>query len=116
MKKAIDIQKKLLPDLLSIIQKRFHILQYIGAMEPVGRRSLSATLGLTERVLRSEVDFLKQQKLLYSTSAGMSLTDEGKELLQDLSGVMREIAGIDEMEHDLAKNPEYQEGYHCFWK
>jgi central glycolytic genes regulator len=103
MKKAIDIQKKLLPDLLSIIQKRFHILKYIGAMEPVGRRNLSATLGLTERVLRSEVDFLKQQKLLYSTSAGMGLTDEGKELLQDLSGMMREIAGIDQMEHDLQR-------------
>jgi central glycolytic genes regulator len=103
MKKVIDIQKKLLPDLLTIIQKRFHILRYIGAMEPVGRRNLAATLGLTERVLRSEVDFLKQQKLLYSTSAGMGLTAEGKELLQDLSGVMREIAGVDQMEQDLKR-------------
>ena len=42
MKKVIDIQKKLLPDLLTIIQKRFHILRYIGAMEPVGRRNLAA--------------------------------------------------------------------------
>ena len=41
MKSLIELQKRLLPDLLSIIQKRFHILQYIGAMEPVGRRSLS---------------------------------------------------------------------------
>ena len=57
MRKVIDIQKKLLPDLLAIIQKRFHILRYIGAMEPVGRRNLASSLGLTERVLRSEVDF-----------------------------------------------------------
>ena len=63
MKTVIDIQKRLLPDLLSIIQKRFHILQYIGAMEPVGRRSLAVTLGLTERVLRSEVDFSKRTKV-----------------------------------------------------
>ena len=63
MKSIIDFQKRLLPDLLTIIQKRYHILRYIGAMEPVGRRSLAASLGLTERVLRSEVDFLKQQKL-----------------------------------------------------
>ena len=63
MKTVIEIQKKLLPDLLSIIQKRFHILRYIGAMEPVGRRSLATTLGLTERVLRSEVDFLKATKV-----------------------------------------------------
>src|SRR3954451_21836624 len=103
MKKVIDIQKKLLPDLLIIIQKRFHILRYIGAMEPVGRRNLAATLGLTERVLRSEVDFLKQQKLLFSTSAGMGLTNEGKELLQDLRWMMREISGIDQMEQDLKR-------------
>jgi len=103
MKKVIELQRKLLPDLLSIIQKRFHILQYIGAVEPVGRRNLATNLGLTERVLRSEVDFLKQQKLLYSTSAGMNLTIDGKELLQDLSFVMREIAGIDQKEHELEK-------------
>lgn len=103
MKSVIEIQKKLLPDLLVIMQKRYHILQYIGSMEPVGRRSLAVSLGLTERVLRSEVDFLKEQKLLYSTSSGMSLTSVGRELLQELSIVMREIAGIDEMENDLTR-------------
>ena len=33
----------------------------------------------------------------------MGLTAEGKELLQDLSGVMREIAGVDQMEQDLKR-------------
>ncbi|WP_338471840.1 sugar-binding domain-containing protein [Niallia sp. XMNu-256] len=101
MKSMIELQKRLLPDLLSIIQKRFHILQYIGAMEPVGRRSLAATLGYTERVLRSEVEFLKEQKLLYSTSAGMSLTEDGRELIQKLEDFMRELSGLDEMEKQL---------------
>ncbi|WP_338449365.1 sugar-binding domain-containing protein [Niallia oryzisoli] len=103
MKSIIQLQKRLLPDLLSIIQKRFQILRFIGAMEPVGRRSLAASLGLTERVLRSEVDFLKQQKLLFSTSAGMSLTESGKELVEELQGHIREIMGIDEMESDLKR-------------
>ena len=62
-------------------------------MEPVGRRNLAGVLGLTERVLRSEVDFLKQQKLLYSTSAGMSLTNEGKKLSKNSVGMMRDISG-----------------------
>ena len=84
MKSLIELQKRLLPDVLSIIQKRFHILQYIGAMEPVGRRSLAVTVGLTERVLRSEVEFLKEQKLLFSTSAGMSLTEDGRNWLVNL--------------------------------
>ena len=101
MKSLIELQKRLLPDVLSIIQKRFHILQYIGAMEPVGRRSLAATVGLTERVLRSEVDFLKEQKLLFSTSAGMSLTDDGREIVGQLEDFMRDLSGIDDMEAKL---------------
>jgi central glycolytic genes regulator len=101
MKSIIELQKRLLPDLLSIIQKRFHILQYIGAMEPVGRRSLASTMGLTERVLRSEVEFLKEQKLLFSTSAGMSLTEDGRELVQELEGFIRDLSGIDTMESKL---------------
>lgn len=101
MKSVIELQKRLLPDLLTVIQKRFQILRFIGAMEPVGRRSLAASLGLTERVLRSEVEFLKQQKLLFSTTAGMSLTEDGKELVEELLGFIRDIIGIDEMESNL---------------
>ncbi|MCQ6275682.1 sugar-binding domain-containing protein [Bacillus sp. V3B] len=104
MKSIIDLQKRLLPDLLSIIQKRYHILHIIGSMEPVGRRTLSVTLDLTERVLRSEVDFLKQQKLIYSTSSGMSLTEDGKELVEELGSVIRDITGIDEMESGLQQS------------
>lgn len=103
MKKMIKVQKVLLPDLLEVMQKRYQILKYIGSMEPVGRRSLAVQLGLTERVLRSEVEFLKKQNLLYSTSSGMSLTDEGKDLLDELYAVMREISGLDQMEAELQK-------------
>ncbi|MBP3037930.1 hypothetical protein J9303_00205 [Bacillaceae bacterium Marseille-Q3522] len=97
----MEIQKKLLPDLLLVMQKRYHILKYIGLMQPVGRRSLSGSLGLTERVLRSEVSFLKEQKLLSVTSAGMSLTKDGKELVGQLENVMREITGINDLEVQL---------------
>ena len=65
MQTVIEVQKKLLPDLLAIMQKRYHILQYISTMEPVGRRNC-CNLGLTERVLRSEVEFLKEQNLFKS--------------------------------------------------
>ena len=101
MREFIDMQRKLLPDLLQVIQKRYSILRYIGYMQPVGRRSLAASLGLTERTLRSEVEFLKEQNLITAGSVGMSLTLEGKNLLEDLEGFMREIKGIDVMELEL---------------
>ena len=94
----IEIQKRLLPDLLTVMQKRYYILQYINNMQPVGRRSLAGSLGLTERVLRGEVEFLKEQKLIQISTIGMSLTSIGKETLESLSSVMREVTGINEME------------------
>lgn len=101
MRSFIDIQRTLLPDLLQVMQKRYTILRYIGFMQPVGRRSLAASLGYTERILRSEVDFFKDQNLVNANNVGMSLTLEGKNLLEDLEGIMRELRGIDEMELEL---------------
>jgi central glycolytic genes regulator len=101
MQSFIDIQKRLLPDLLQVLQKRYSILRYIGFMQPVGRRSLAVSLGYTERVLRGEVEFLREQNLIYTNNVGMSLTPEGKNLLEDLEGFMRELKGIDVMELEL---------------
>jgi central glycolytic genes regulator len=101
MYSLLDIQKKLLPDLLQIMQKRYLILQYIDRMQPVGRRSLAQSLGFTERVLRSEVEFLKEQQLITITSLGAEITTIGKDLLEKLESVMREAAGIDVMEEQL---------------
>ncbi|MBM6618996.1 sugar-binding transcriptional regulator [Bacillus suaedaesalsae] len=101
MKTLIDIQKKLLPDLLTVMQKRYRILQYIRLNEPIGRRSLSVALDITERVLRSEVDFLKEQELIVMNSAGMALTDDGYQVLFELEEMMKEVAGISVLEKKL---------------
>jgi central glycolytic genes regulator len=101
MQSLIDIQKRLLPDLLQVLHKRYSILRHIGFMQPVGRRSLANNLGYTERVLRSEVDFLKEQNLVSINSIGMNLTLEGKNLLEDLEEMIRELIGIDVMELEL---------------
>lgn len=101
MDSLLDIQKRLLPDLLNVMQKRYHILHYINLMQPVGRRSLAISLGMTERVLRSEVEFLKDQNLISVTGVGMSLTADGKNLLEKLESIMRGVIGIDKLEKQL---------------
>ncbi|NIK14001.1 DNA-binding transcriptional regulator LsrR (DeoR family) [Saccharococcus thermophilus] len=101
MQSLIEAQKKLLPDLLEVMQKRYQILHYISLMQPVGRRVLANSLGMSERVLRSEVQFLKEQNLLAVGSIGTSLTPEGKELLRTLEDVMREVLGLKDLEAAL---------------
>lgn len=59
-------------------RKDIEFFRYIEIMQPVGRRSLSQSLQITERVLRSETDFLKDQDLIAISTSGMRLTEEGK--------------------------------------
>ncbi|OEF99720.1 hypothetical protein BHF71_07650 [Vulcanibacillus modesticaldus] len=83
------------------MQKRFKILHYISLMQPIGRRSLSQALGWTERVLRAEAEFLKQQGLIDIETIGMKLTDEGYQVLEELSPYIKKIFGLNELEQKL---------------
>jgi len=102
MKSIINVQKRLIPDLVEIMQKRYRILRYIEIMQPVGRRSLSQSLQITERVLRSETDFLKDQDLIAISTSGMRLTEEGKIILDQLESIMKEFSSAPELEKQLA--------------
>jgi central glycolytic genes regulator len=101
MRSLVEIQQKLLPDLLPIMQKRYQILQYIRLMEPIGRRNLAASLGFSERVLRGEIQFLKDQNLIHVHTNGMTLTREGLLVLQQLEDFMKEVSGLKVLESKL---------------
>lgn len=60
-------------------------------------------LDMTERVLRSEIEFLKEQQLISARPAGMEITDNGRMLLAELAGLVREAAGIRELEQQLGR-------------
>lgn len=109
MQHVISLQEKLLPDLLKVMTQRYHILQYLRLMGPIGRRGLSSSLGLTERVLRKEVEFLKKQGLVSATVQGMTLTGEGAELLDGLKEAMKEISGLKELEQTLKNELQLKE-------
>lgn len=97
IRQLVQIQKRIVPDLIEEMQTRYDILHYVRLMQPIGRRTLATSLGLTERVLRREVDFLKEQGLLEVATQGMSLTDEGRTVLRSMHSVMAELAGISDM-------------------
>ncbi|MBS4219418.1 hypothetical protein KHA96_13915 [Bacillus sp. FJAT-49711] len=101
MHSFLKIQTQIVPDMLSVMQKRYQILRSIRLTEPVGRRTLADMLGLTERVLRSEAEFLKARQLITIKTAGMMVTPKGAKLLLELDEMMREITGISKMEQSL---------------
>jgi central glycolytic genes regulator len=91
------------PDLLDVMQERFHILRNIYWMQPIGRRSLSDSMGITERVLRTETDFLKQQQLINTSKSGMTLTEKGLEVYQGLETVMNQLLGMHQIEKEISQ-------------
>jgi central glycolytic genes regulator len=109
MRSLLDIQKKLLPDLLDVMRYRYRILQTIRFMQPVGRRSLAANLNITERILRSEVEFLKKQGLLHISSQGMTATEDGIAILTELEEMMKEVSGLTVLEGKIREKLDLSE-------
>jgi len=103
IQQLIQVQKQIVPDMLDTLRHRYDILHYVRLMQPIGRRTLAVSLGLTERILRREVDFLKDQGLLMVATQGISLTESGRNVLRDLHEVMGEILGISEVARELER-------------
>jgi len=97
IRQLVQVQKRIVPDLLEEMQTRYDILHYVRLMQPIGRRALAASLGLTERILRREVEFLKDHGLLEAATQGMSLTDDGRNVLRSMHAIMAELAGVTDM-------------------
>ncbi|NGQ95092.1 hypothetical protein G3578_07920 [Brevibacillus sp. SYP-B805] len=101
MRDLIEIQQKLLPDLVDVLRKRYMLLQSIFHLQPIGRRTLAQVSSTTERILRGEVELLKEMGLLSFTAAGMSVTEEGQRVLERLEPMVAELFGLTELAQRL---------------
>lgn len=94
MKALMEMQKKLYPDILHVIERRYSILSSVELFQPIGRRSLSENTNTSERIVRSEVTFLHKQGLIDITTKGMHITKEGTLVLGQLAEFMNEVSGL----------------------
>lgn len=99
----LAVARRIAPEMVEVIQSRARILQRIQLMQPIGRRALAAALGTTERILRTEVDFLRQQGLVIAQAAGMQLSDEGQVLLSELEAALASIEGRSDLSAALSR-------------
>lgn len=101
MKEIIEIQKIIAPETIEIIKKRHNILRSIGHLQPIGRRALATQLRIGERILRTDVEFLKEQGLVDVTATGMSMTQNGWRLLASMTEYVKELLGLKHIEEQL---------------
>lgn len=99
--KILEIQNKIVPETVELFMKRYEILKVISSMQPIGRRSLSVRLGITERTMRTEIDKLKELNLIDIKSAGVELTNDGIDVLSEIHGSFYYIKNLSDLELKL---------------
>lgn len=109
MNEIIKLEKKIIPELVEVIEKRYNILRNIRYNEPIGRRILANKLGIGERIVRTEINFLKSQNLIDINTAGMTVTEEGNEVLEKLKEFMYSLKGLDDIEKYLKKKLNFKD-------
>ena len=101
MSELINLQKRLVPEVVDITEKRYSILRAIEFNQPVGRRALAGILGQSERWVRSELDILKNQNLIDIQPLGMMVTVEGKDIIYKLRDYISELKGLKDLENTV---------------
>ena len=103
LEKLFDLQKKIIPELIETLIERYNILRLIYFHQPIGRRNLSMALGMGERVIRGEVNFLKEQGFIEIKAEGMNTTELGENTLETLKHFIHKFKGLTSIENQIEK-------------
>lgn len=98
VQEILALEKKIVPELVELLEKRYNILRTIYYNQPIGRRVLATELSLGERIVRTEINFLKEQNLIEINTPGMTVTEEGVQVVEELKDFVREIKGLSDIE------------------
>lgn len=89
----VDAQRKLVPEMMELMQQRYRVLNLVKMAGPIGRRPLGQMVGLSERETRTVMDLLREQNLIQIAKEGATITSEGVTVLLALGSAMEEWSG-----------------------
>ena len=98
MQEILELQRRIVPELVHTLEKRYNILETIYYNQPIGRRVLASELNMGERIVRNEIELLKSQRLIEINSPGMTITQDGQRILEGLKGLIHQIKGLNDIE------------------
>lgn len=104
MEDILKLQQKIVPELVELLEKRYNILRTIYYNQPIGRRVLANNLEIGERIVRTEINFLKGQNFIEINTPGMTVTEEGEEIIDNLKDFIHELKGLSEIEKFIKKS------------
>lgn len=98
MKNTVMALQKIIPKEIDVLKRRYNLLTGIQSFQPIGRRSLSNKLNMSEKIIRTDTEYLKAEGYILVTSTGMELTESGNILLEELKDFIRHLKGISSIE------------------
>ena len=100
---GLSLVLRIAPELSDVIERRYIVLRNVAFLQPIGRRGLAAKLRWPERMVRNEVEFLREHGFIELGSDGMRVSPAGQELLVELKDLVRELRGLSDIERRLAQ-------------
>lgn len=94
---------KIIPKEVEILKRRYKVLKGLRIYQPIGRRGLAEKIKLSEKAIRNDTDFLKNEGFLRVTPVGMYLETKGEHLLDDLRELVEELDGLGNIEAQIRK-------------
>lgn len=99
LNEILKLAQKIVPEAVEMLDKRYTILRTIYYNQPIGRRILANKLGIGERIVRTEINFLKDENLIEINTPGMTITKDGEEIIEKLKDFLHEIKGLSDIEN-----------------
>lgn len=87
----LEFLMEFVPELQDLFIKRYEILKFIRGNERAGRRTIAQGMNISERVVRDEIEKLKNQNFISVSSSGIGIEEKGNKFLNELSSFYREI-------------------------
>jgi len=97
----IDVQKRILPEIVDLMELRYNILSQLKANQPIGRRHLSTELDVSERHIRNEIDFFHKEGFVEVERQGIMLTELGDEVLNQLKEIIYSYKNFESLTEQL---------------
>lgn len=97
----VHLQRLIVPEIGGLTEMRYNILSAVKNEGPIGRRNLAFVLDLSERLIRHEVEFLQNQKLIQVERQGMVLTALGQATIVKLKQMLYTYNGLETLEREL---------------
>lgn len=99
MNEILKLAQKIVPEAVEMLDKRYNILRTIYYNQPIGRRILANKLGVGERIVRTEINFFKDENLIEINTPGMTITPDGEEIITKLKSFIHELKGLSDIEN-----------------